>query len=668
MKEKRFNIKGIAGIVLRGLLAFAVTLGLGFAGYSLLPTFAEGVRRILVTFAYAAMVLLFVLLLFSTFAAIVFVRSKQNNMRLQRERILARRETIHEDCHRARKHLSCLRIAVIAYIVAVVLLAVLCAFVFGFDTENMPWIFLLLFIFFDIFTSISLIVKTQKPPELASREEYPRLYAVVERAAERLGVRGKIYIEFVTGTSAGVSRIGNESYIFLGPIALGYLTEDELYEVLLHEFAHIKQSNKTDKRNRTFLEHFRSSGLSISIFILAGAFYSYEFMIYDIYASVLVEENADRAMSEYGDAQTAANALAKIELYSLFQQEENMYMGSFYVSEECPKEIGRQILDTFLKVYPTREKFWRGIIENEIQPLSASHPILRNRLQTIGADGYIFIAPEADGEYRAECDKVLSKIDAEIYENAVKTYEEERKEAYLELLAVVEEWEKNDRAYNVENFRTVISALSSLHRYDDMVELCDRIIENEQGGMVQYAKFMRGNYRLDNYDDRGIDDLYDSTVNGNYLEDAVNRIGVYCCQMGLSEQLEDYRNRVSDFAQKDHDEQGVNSLTANDRLTEENVLSRELFDRNRDYIISVGDGVIERIYLVRKQVTKTLSSSVYVIEFSEGTSAEQQYNIIDKIFVFLDSTPEDWQYGLFDYDKTTAPAVKKVKNSCIYQR
>ncbi len=668
MEGKRFDIKRIAGIVLRALLAFVITLGLGAAGYFILPTLDDVLLATVVNSAYAAVALLVALLIISTGASYAFVASKNKNMRLQRERIMARRENIHEDCHRARKRLSRLRIAVIAYIVAVVLLAVLGAFVFGFDTENMPWIFLLLFIFFDIFTSISLIVKEQKPPELASREEYPRLYAVADRAAEKLGVCGKIYIKFVTGTSAGVLRIGNESYIFLGPLALGYLTEDELYEVLLHEFAHIKQSSKADKRNRNFLEYFRSSGFSVSIFKLAGVFYSYELMIYDIYASVLVEENADRAMSEYGDAQTAANALAKIELYSLFQQEEDMHMGSFYESEECPNAIGRQILDTFLKVYPTREEFWRGIIENEIQPLSASHPILRNRLQAVGAESYSFVLPETEGAYREECNKVLSKIDAEVYENSVKTYDEERKEAYLEPLATVEEWEKNGKEYDVASFRTIISALSSLRRYDDMVELCDRIIENEQGGMVQYAKFMRGNYRLDNYDDRGIDDLYDSTGNSNYVEDAVNRIGVYCCKMGLREQLEDYRSRVSDFAQKDFDEQGVNNLTVNDRLTEDTDLSRELFDRNRDYIISVGEGVIERIYLVRKQVTKTLSSSVYVVEFTKDATDEQQYNIIDKIFVFLDSTPEDWQYGLFYYDKTTAPAVKKVKGSCIYQR
>ncbi len=667
MEEKQMKRKRIFEFAISIIAAFALTLGVGAAGYFTLPMLPESIRSFIDIAGGISLVILVGLLLVSTFGSYIFVLGKKKNMRLQRERVLARRESIREDFTRAQKRMSHLRTAAVAYIIVTSLLSLLSAYAFAFDTENMSVIFLLLFIFFDLCSSIKLNT-SQKPPEYESEEEYPRLYSVVRRAARRLGVKGDIYIKFFTDTTAAILEEGSATYIFLGPIALGYLTEDELYEVLLHEFAHIKQKNKAEKRNTAVLEYFNANSLPLSIFRLAGAMYSYEFMIYDIYASVLVEEKADRAMSEYGDAETAANALAKIEFYSLFYQEENMHMGSFYESEECPSGVGRRIVDTFFEVLPQREEFWRKIIENEIQPLSASHPILRNRLQTVGAESYSLVFPETEGEYRAECNKVISNIDAEIYENAVKRYAEERKESYLDPLDTVEEWEKNGRAYNVENFRNIISALSSLRRYDDMIELCDRIIESEQGGMVFYAKFIRGNYRLDNYDDRGIDDLYDSTNNSNYLEDAVNRIGIYCCRMGLREQLEDYRNRVSDFAQKDVDEQGVNNLTVNDRLTEDTALSKELFDRNRDYILSVGEGMIERIYLVRKQVTKTLSSSVYVIEFTEGAADEQQYSIIDKIFVFLDSTPEDWQYGLFYYDKTTAPAVKKVKGSCIYQK
>ena len=62
-------------------------------------------------------------------------------------------------------------------------------------------------------------------------------------------------------------------------------------------------------------------------------------------------------------------------------------------------------------------------------------------------------------------------------------------------------------------------------------------------------------------------------------------------------------------------------------------------------------------------------SSVFVLEFEKDADIDDTDAVCDRIFEYLDTYPEDWQFSLFVYDeKTTGAAVKKVKNACVWEK
>ena len=57
-----------------------------------------------------------------------------------------------------------------------------------------------------------------------------------------------------------------------------------------------------------------------------------------------------------------------------------------------------------------------------------------------------------------------------------------------------------------------------------------------------------------------------------------------------------------------------------------------------------------------------------MIEFDKGTTADKKLETMNKVFEYLDTRPDDTQYALFNYTESAASAVRKVKNSCVYDK
>jgi hypothetical protein len=86
-----------------------------------------------------------------------------------------------------------------------------------------------------------------------------------------------------------------------------------------------------------------------------------------------------------------------------------------------------------------------------------------------------------------------------------------------------------------------------------------------------------------------------------------------------------------------------------------------------NYMMSVGQDRIERVFLMRKIITDEFFSSVFVVSFLEGTTEETVGQIMHKIFLHLDNRPEDWQFSLFELDLHTSAAVQNVPGCCVYE-
>ena len=79
----------------------------------------------------------------------------------------------------------------------------------------------------------------------------------------------------------------------------------------------------------------------------------------------------------------------------------------------------------------------------------------------------------------------------------------------------------------------------------------------------------------------------------------------------------------------------------------------------------LADGKIARVYLVRKTVSDSFFTSVFLIRFAGGTD-QQQREILHKIFLYLDGYPVEWQFSLFDYADYAFIHPEKINGSLVW--
>lgn len=134
-----------------------------------------------------------------------------------------------------------------------------------------------------------------------------------------MGCRGKIKIFLNPGVNAGVADMDGVVSLDLGAILLDMLSDEELYAVLLHEFAHLKGESDAAAAERRFyvwLCEDRNENalyaLTPYMFAFLDALYLLNYELYAYTVSILKENEADSAIARYGNAEKGASGLAKL--------------------------------------------------------------------------------------------------------------------------------------------------------------------------------------------------------------------------------------------------------------------------------------------------------------------------------------------------------------------
>ncbi len=512
--------------------------------------------------------------------------------------------------------------------------------------------------------------------EYCSPIEYKKLHSLAYKAAGELGIKGEIRIFFTLDCNVGIAQIGKIYSLQIGSILLDVIQESELYQMLLHEFAHMsKQANLSYKENRLFDKLSQSlapKSFTERVFGYLAILYCREHSLYRATASQTVERIADSAVLRYGNPQIAMNGLAKIDFYVRFTDEIHNYMdGPFYQPEEMYKNLADIYADKFRQALPERVGFWKALVFSEIQPRISSHPILRLRMEALGVSDFDVTLPDRNekSEFRAECNKSREETNRRAYEQNREAFPEERKSAYLEPKATIDEWYANGKPLNSENSREILNALRTLMLPEELKNACDRVIDSaENESETAHALFCKGTMLLTEYDKSGIALIYRAIeLNSNYARDGMNAIGVFCCRNGHQAELEEYRERAVAEAQRYEDENSkLGSLLPTDNLSNESGMPDGMLDGILEYIRSIEENSINKIYLVRKTVTESFFASVFVVDFKPDADNELVNRVMGKIFNHLDVHPSQWQFALFFYDQSTEKAVAKVKNCCVY--
>ena len=498
-------------------------------------------------------------------------------------------------------------------------------------------------------------------------EQYPRLYAIAKKAAQTVGCDGEIRVALLPNCNAGIAKVGQIYSVQMGAILLSTLSEEEVYSVLLHEFAHMAGDNSKAMKERSYYTwiwngrtpHY-ASWITNLFFSFFDAFYTLQFSLYDYASSIQIETAADQAMLLSGNPAAVASALLKLKYYELFEWEKGTQDAACMYEPEMPdKQLLTKELERFRQAMERNSEKWQQLLAVEIQSRTATHPTLKLRLEALGIREPRLIVAAIDSDYAKECEKAQAYVDGLLCENLTEDYESHRKAYYLEPKAQVEEWEAAGRPLVAQEYGDIVWALRQLGRTTEAIELCERAVEELPAVASCNGYFIRGCHRLHSYDENGIADIYFAIENNNnYLEEGIDVIGAFCCLTGNQRELDVYRQKALELAQKHKDQYSQTEvLTKKDHLSEEK-LPDGMLDDILEYIRSVDDG---------QMITEDFFTSVFVIRFDLEAEEEVCSKIMHKVFCYLD-TCSDWQFSLFDYQDVLRVPVYEVKNSCVYSK
>ena len=501
--------------------------------------------------------------------------------------------------------------------------------------------------------------------------EFPELYSVAKEAADILGVKGNIKIVILADCTAGIRRFGSNISIQIGAVLFASMSREELKNILLHEFAHLKDD---EAPSSTVTEHYwwlTESGGEGSLskatdlfFKLPDTVYGINYALYSYASTISAEEKADSAMREYGDPKYAGSSLLKLKYYELYTWEKGSYdTSASCVSEELEANIAKEEFDGFREQTERRRDFWNRLIDVEIISRSATHPTIKMRLEAIGHTDYtIHESPDSDS-YINEQKKIIEHVDNNIYDIRKDNYENERGEVYLEPLKTVTDWEQSDKIIE-DNYRDIIFAYRQLGRVSEADALCDRIIDELPDSANHYAYFMKGCTLLHAFDESGIEYIYHAIEsNHNYIEEGMQTIGQFCCISGRQDDLDLYRERVMTMMdEKKTKYSELERITPKDNLSSE-MLPEEL-RRGLLSLIGTMSDLIDEVYVVRKTITSDFFASVVIVKTKDGIDPKADNELFNRFFLYLDA--QEWQFTLFDAKGVPMNVIKKIPLSLFY--
>lgn len=507
------------------------------------------------------------------------------------------------------------------------------------------------------------------------RAEYPALYDLAERAQRALGCKGRIRILVCPDCNAGLWPEEGGVCLILGGLLLGMASEEELYAVLLHEFGHAAADTPEERARRRYQENVlnASSGnlADCMEFLFYSSFdsrYALSSQLLQMAVSLQQEYQADQAMVRCGKPEAAASVLLKLACHNLYDWE-MLPVPMVYRDETAPQQPLTEELDFFRQTLRQRIGDWKALAEHEIQGRGDTHPTLRARLDAMGiGEPQLYDGPSAPA-YQEEQRKVLACLDAEISKNIAKDYEESRRDCYLEPLEKINQWQAQGEPLDSETYTDLMEALAQLERYEEEEALCDRAIAALPIMSSHDAYYVKGCLLLHRYDPRGLDYLYQAIeANSNHIDEGLDEIGHFCCMTGRREELETYRARAMELGQQQKDLYSRMNDLKNGTLLEEHLpepLHRGLLACLRE----ADGGHLDKVYLVRNQITEDFFASAVILRFRDKTEEKVQKEIYHRVFRFLDNTT-DWQFTLIVYHHMDHPEglhLEKLPGSCIYE-
>ncbi len=387
---------------------------------------------------------------------------------------------------------------------------------------------------------------------LLAEVSYPLLYQTARRAADMVGFKG------VFGLAHNLENeniaVMEEPFviILLPPLCVDLLTRDELFQVFLHEFAHVVENdtafsqtlfavrNAFDVQNRTLLPVTKKLFFSAIDFKL-----SMQCDIYQRFSSLLREQHADEAILKHGNPQHFVNGEVKTLLLDRYLVEAlATFNFRLFANEQPPTDYYEQLKNAFLAWLPLYAERELLRLKNTLPSRSDTHPTLTMRMQAAACETYDYSAVEPDEAYRAETKKLL--LECNRVRASWQDWKEAREDGYLPVMERIGYFESTD---DPDDFATAHALYDYLNYDMEKAEaVADKVLSDDCDNPP--AVHVKGIALYIRYDRQALDYLHRAASSATAVaENAVPLYGDAVLESGDEQLVEKMRSEQAQIQQ-----------------------------------------------------------------------------------------------------------------------
>lgn len=658
--------KKIAAIVFSYLIAIALIIGMWVLGYYTYN--GKYLHWILLGVSLAVMLTCFIanIVLTAKFS------KKYNDMSMKQLYEMSKQWQKEIESNYLSEQRKVDKLITLANVYLIFLIVIQCVFFYALGCTKADFgagiIGVSIFTLAPLFFSLMLPAVTEEQKSaFISEKQFPMLYETARRAFKTTNCTGQLQLAYSTEGIA-INKVGNKITVFLHPSIVRLLTQDELYNVLIHEFAH-----DVNVDTRRAMRYFKaeqkweaSDGVGYSSLFTAFLQQKISFAIakYRAFSSRYHEIKADELVSKLGNAQHYTNANAKSEMYKLYNQNGNFVMNyEIFASDNPPEDWYTKDVECFFTAKEKSEPQWRQQMAVELPAMNDSHPTFRMRMENANCTHYDCDTVESNQQYVEEQNRFIEFGNKLLAKEMKPHYQFIHEEAYLLRQKNIETYQKFKEGANISP-NTLVECAKSLFNVDNSkaAEIAEVLIDRKS----PWGYYIMAMVHFLNNDERCVPLFEEAMKTSALAPDCIQNIGLFALRSGNQQLLDEYRSRVADTMQTSKDVHDDRVWTPKIPL-KQCALPETARNQLIDELKKQFENNLTAVYMASYSKGST-ETHIVMVQFDKKLKPQQLYPLFEQLSEVIENFGDENICPSVTLNKQQFNAIKKVDGSLVYQK
>ncbi|MBR3864965.1 MAG: M48 family metalloprotease [Clostridia bacterium] len=516
--------------------------------------------------------------------------------------------------------------------------------------------------------------KKSNEEHLLDKNDYPKIYEIITTASKKINHKGEIKM-VVSGMGIAIALKNNCVYINLKAEEVALLTEEELFAIMIHEFAHYK--NEDIKMRAIYSRQIKSFERKDSMFSILSLFTCYfehtlveKIYTYDLFSSRKIEREADLLVKELGYSQDFINATAKVALFGLYSEypwKEVCF--DVYENDTPVTDYALRNYNCFIQKVGQYSDKWHFTLKNELPARTDSHPTFKMRMQDLEVQDYFVNFEVPNGNYHCEQTKLLQKASSlaiDAFDEKNNDYKRIRRFAYTERIEAMKKYEQVDSEWNnLSDSELIECAQAYLYINDEKAKsILTEVIERSGSS---FACFLLASYYAREYNDECIDLFKRSAVDSSATEEALASLAKYALKTGNQKLIDEYRESVVKKSQSAEEDIQQTFFTKDGLIAPNENYANDVSEIREKLCEYWSDGA-DGIYLAIRETENQTTVYYIAVQIAKNFSPEKGQKAYEESCYFINRMSKVGKKFYLYFIGKEFNHIKNMSNTCIYKK